>query len=43
MLFRVLGSLAMAVVIMATGFYFYMARDGAACDRACVAESGEEP
>jgi len=38
------GSLAVAVVFLAVAFYvvhFY--DDGARCDRACIAESGEEP
>ena len=38
------GSLVVAVVFLAVAFYvvrFY--GDGVQCDRACIAESGEEP
>jgi hypothetical protein len=38
------GSLAVAVVFLAVAFYvvrFY--DDEGQCDRACIAESGEEP
>jgi hypothetical protein len=40
---RIFGSLAALAVVVAAGFYFWTAGDGAECDQACIVESGEEP
>jgi hypothetical protein len=41
---RIIGSLVLFAAIVAGGVYLYGAdADGAKCDQACIAESGEEP